>query len=233
MSGTTQIGSYCTNTTRAQYYSQDDLNVLVAMEYARAEVEFGLLMPSVNIRDVPIKSAMGAFVSNIQHEASQYEFSSNEFEYKEIAFLVSIGNLNAATPASLQARYAYKILIECKEIVIGNWKIIAKKSYATEILNAILPITDIKNIPETGHMLYPKVDGEMGHMFNVGSTFYICHNDPSWTVVGFIMKDNLALVPSKLPLMRAKVLIDGRLVFIDIVSEICNKQTIVLPEPGT
>ncbi|CAH0521469.1 unnamed protein product [Peronospora belbahrii] len=71
-----------------------------------------------------------------------------------------------------------------------------------------------------------KVDGEHAWVFDAGSAWYVCRNDPNLTVVNYVIKSDVEEFTGLTNVLRVEQLVDGSMVLIDIISANGVVQTI-------
>ncbi|KAJ3382885.1 hypothetical protein HDU92_004513 [Lobulomyces angularis] len=130
---------------------------------------------------------------------------SCEFEY-----------IKSGRPSDEDALYILDI-IHSRFIYETNYRKYLRQEYIDILRHSARPTKDIKHIPGSNNSYRIKVDGEYAWVFDVGSLWYICRNDPKLTVVGYIMKQFISTFRALHTVIRVEQMVDGTLVLIDVL----------------
>lgn len=82
-----------------------------------------------------------------------------------------------------------------------------------------LPVIDIREVPDEGHIFRIKVDGENCWSIDVGCMWYICRPDVDVSVMGWLPKTSLKTFVLPPVVVRCEQLVDGSLVYVDLLCD--------------
>ncbi|KAJ3220934.1 hypothetical protein HK099_003893 [Clydaea vesicula] len=108
-------------------------------------------------------------------------------------------------------------IIHSRFIHETNYGKYLRQEYIDILRHSARPTKDIKHIPGSKNSYRIKVDGEYAWVFDAGSIWYICRNDPKLTVVGYIMKQFISVFKALHTVIRVEQMVDGTLVLIDVL----------------
>ncbi|CAH0520257.1 unnamed protein product [Peronospora belbahrii] len=98
-----------------------------------------------------------------------------------------------------------------------EYRYVLSRDTMAQLRHAARPVKDVKMIPASDNSYRVKVDGEHAWVFDAGSAWYVCRNDPNLTVVNYVIKSDVEEFTGFTNVLRVEQLVDGSMVLIDII----------------